>query len=68
MSFNLEQPGFASTPAKDTLIVSAPVVSLPLTAASSPSMPSSGDSTRCLCPRCRGRMSSVALDKHSFCF
>ena len=67
MSFNLEQPGFASAPATDPPIVSAPDVSLPLTAASSPSTPFQ-ETARRLCPRCHGRTSSVALDKHSFCF
>ena len=67
MSSNLEQPGFASAPAKDPSDVSAPDVLLPPSAASSPSTPSSRDSARRLCPRCHGRMRSVALDKHSFC-
>ena len=62
MSFNLEQPGFASAPAQDP-----PDVSLPPSAASSPSVPSSGDSARRLRPRCHGMMSSVAFDMHSFC-
>ena len=67
MSINPEQPSFASVPATDPPDVSAPDVSLPPSAALSPSTPSSGDSAHRLCPRCHGRMSSVALDKHSFC-
>ena len=50
MSFNLEQPGFASAQGTDPPEVPAHDVSLHPLAASSPSMPSYGDSTRCSCP------------------
>ena len=67
-SFNLENSGLAASSLSDTQPVSTPDVSLPPPPSSSPSMPSSGESTRHLCPRCHGRMSSLALDKHTFCF
>ena len=65
MSFNLENLGFAVSSPSDTLRVSPPDGSLP---PPTPSTPSSGDSARCLCPHCHGRMSSFALNKHTFCF
>ena len=51
-----------------TLRVSPPEVSLLPSPTSSPSMPSSRGSARRLCPCCHRRMSSLALDKHTFCF
>ena len=68
MSFNLENPRFAASSPSDTLRVSPPEVSPLPSPTSSPSMPSSGGSARCLCPCCHRRMSSLALDKHTFCF
>ena len=67
LSFYVEHPGFASAPGTNPPSVSAPYVLLPPSAASLPSTPSTGDSALRLCPRCHGRMSSVARDKHSFC-
>ena len=68
MSFDLDNPGFSALSPSDTQPVSTPEVSLQPRTASSPSTPSSGESTRRICPRCHGRMSSLALDKHTFCF
>ena len=65
MSFDLDNPGFSASSPSDTQPVSTPEVSLQPRTASSPS---SGESTRRICPRCHGRMSSLALDKHTFCF
>ena len=68
MSFNLDNPGFSASSPSDTQPVSTTKVLLQPPTASSPSTPSSGESTRRLYPRCHGGMSSLALDKHTFCF
>ena len=69
MSFNLENPSFSSTPSSDQLDLPGPIMPLQQSSSRlSPSTPSSGDSTRCSCLRCHGRMSSFTLDRHSLCY
>ena len=68
VSFNLENPGFSSTPSGDQPELPGPLMPLLQSSSGSlPSTPSSGDSTRCSCPRCHGRMNSFSVDCYSLC-
>ena len=57
MAFSLDNPGFS-------LDVS---IQVDIHQPDGSSAASSGDSTRCSCSRCHGRMSSFSLDRHLFC-
>ena len=61
MSISLDNPGFLLD-VSDLVDVHQPDASSIASGSSS-----SGESTRCSCPRCHGRMSSIFLDRHVFC-
>ena len=68
MAFSLDNPGFSLGSGDDPLEASATELSLQHSSATPPSTPASGDSTRCNCQKCHGRMSSLSLDRRSFCY
>ena len=61
MSISLDNPGFLLD-VSDQVDVHRPDASSIASGSSS-----SGESIRCSCPRCHGRMSSISLDRHVFC-
>ena len=63
MAFSLENPGF-SIDVSDQVDIHQPDTGL----YSSGNSLTSGDSTRRSCLRCHGRMSSLSLDCHTFCY
>ena len=65
MAFLVENPGFAMD-VSDQVDVHQSERGV-LQSSGSSSTPSSGESTRCSCQRCHGRMSSFSLDRHTFC-
>ena len=68
IAFSLDNPGFPLGSGEDPLEASAAEMSSQHSSPTSPSMPSSGDSARRNCQKCPGRMSSLSLDRHSFCY
>ena len=64
MAFSLESPRF-SIDVSDQVDVHQPDTGL---LNSSGNSSTSGDSTRRSCLRCHGRMSSLSLDRHTFCY
>ena len=65
MAFSLDNPGFSLGSGEDPLKASATELSLQH---SSATPPASGDSACCNCQKCHGRMSSLSLNRHSFCY
>ena len=63
MAFSLESPGF-SIDVSDQVDVHQSDTGI---LQSSGNSSTSGDSTRRSCLRCHGRMSSLSLDRHTFC-
>ena len=61
MDISLVNPGF-QIDVSDQVDIHQADVSRPSSGSSS-----SGESTRCSCVRCHGRMSSFSLDQHLFC-
>ena len=64
MAFSLESPGFAIDVSDQIDVHQSDSEILQLSGNSS----TSGDSTRCSCLRCHERMSSLSLDRHTFCY
>ena len=68
MAFSLDNPGFSVGSREDSVEASASNFLSQHSSTALPSTPSSGDSARRNCQKCHGRMSSLPLDRHSFCY
>ena len=67
MAFSLDNPGFSLESKEDSVKVAAPDGLFQHSSTALPLTPSSGDFACHNCPRYHGRMSSLSLDRHSFC-
>ena len=69
MEFSLDKPGFSASSDLSQEALQDSVTPPPSTgSSSSASAPSSGDSSRHNCPKCRRRMSKPVFDCHTFCY